>query len=290
MPDIYEYEGTQYVGVLGLPVGGKDGQALICDNSSPLGLRWGDPLKGDKGDTGSTGRQGPQGLPGKDGKDGAPGASGRDGKAGPKGEPGRDGVDGKDGKDGARGLPGVDGRNGKDGKDGKDGRDGVDGKMGPQGKPGEPGRQGRPGPVGPPGPSNHAALNNLDYEHSGHTGFVSMKEFQAVLARLVAIEKELSLMGTIETTEDMVARVENIEKEISRLKVKVERFEKAAIAMEDMTEAFLDVQTVVHELQIGLADIESSQFVKKIVAIQGDHTAELAKLDKRVTIIEDDMK
>lgn len=287
MPEIYEYDGVQYVGVLGLPVGGKDGQALICDSTSPLGLRWGNPLKGDKGDTGGIGRQGPPGLPGRDGKNGAPGAAGRDGKAGPKGEPGRDGKDGKDGKDGIRGLPGLDG---KDGKDGKDGRDGVDGKMGPQGKPGEPGRQGRPGPVGPPGPSNHAVLHNLDYDRSGHTGFVSAKEFQVVLARLVAIEKELGLMKDMETTGDVIARVENIEKEISRLKVKVERFEKAAIAMEDMTDQFPSLSTAVATLETQMQTIAHNPCIESIVATQEGHADKLVKLDKRVTVIEDDMK
>lgn len=55
------------VPILGLPPGGVDGQALVYDSNSPLMLRWGDPLKGDKGDPGKTGPQGPPGQPGQEG-------------------------------------------------------------------------------------------------------------------------------------------------------------------------------------------------------------------------------
>ena len=78
-------EGYPVNPVIGIPPGGKDGQALIFDSSSPCLLRWGEPLKGDKGNTGNTGKTGPKGEPGSPGKQGLTGPPGKQGPPGPPG-------------------------------------------------------------------------------------------------------------------------------------------------------------------------------------------------------------
>ena len=80
-------EGYPVNPVIGIPPGGKDGQALIFDSSSPCFLRWGAPLKGDKGSTGNTGKTGPKGEPGSPGKQGLTGPPGKQGPPGPPGPP-----------------------------------------------------------------------------------------------------------------------------------------------------------------------------------------------------------
>lgn len=162
---------------MGLPLGAKDGQVLVYDSESELQLRWGDYLTGPKGDPGPIGPQGPPGQRGATGKEGIQGIQGERGAPGPVGPAGPPGQNGVEGPRGPRGPRGEKGEKGEMGPQGVEGPRGVQGRMGPQGNPGTPGKQ---GPQGPPGPSLHNLLGNLDYDKSGHTGFASSVEMQAL--------------------------------------------------------------------------------------------------------------
>lgn len=162
---------------MGLPLGAKDGQVLVYDSESELQLRWGDYLTGPKGDPGPIGPQGPEGPRGATGKEGIQGIQGERGPIGPAGPEGPAGQDGMEGPRGPRGPRGEKGEKGEQGPQGEEGPRGKQGPMGPQGNPGTPGKQ---GPQGPPGPGLHNLLGNLDYDKSGHTGFASSAEMQAI--------------------------------------------------------------------------------------------------------------
>lgn len=184
-------QSAPYQPVLGLPVGARDGQVLIADSSSPLGLRWGDFARGPQGAQGVPGipgPEGPEGPPGIQGIQGAPGRPGRVGLPGPQGE---QGVPGPEGKQGPRGIPGP------EGPEGPPGPQGVPGPEGPRGPAGLRGREGRQGPAGPQGVSNHAALTHLDYEGSGHSGFASSADVDALAAQLEIAQTELVRLGSL---------------------------------------------------------------------------------------------
>lgn len=163
----------------GLPLGGKDGQVLVADNDSPLGVRWSDYAQGPKGDKGDVGPQGAQGKQGETGKQGVQGPAGRMGNPGPqgvqgpkgdtgergergpkgdrgekgdRGDPGPQGQQGMQGVPGLRGVQGVQGLPGKDGAKGDKGDKGDKGERGERGLRGEKGDKGDAGPQGEPGP------------------------------------------------------------------------------------------------------------------------------------------
>ena len=171
--------------LLGLPLGGKDGQVLVADPDSPLGVRWADYAQGPKGDKGDAGPQGAQGKEGQQGIQGLQGPPGRQGNPGPqgvqgaKGDPGdrgergpkgdrgekgdrgdpgpqgqqgEQGVPGLRGVQGIQGLPGKDGAKGERGDKGERGERGLRGERGDKGDRGDPGPQGEPGPIGLTGP------------------------------------------------------------------------------------------------------------------------------------------
>lgn len=165
----------------------KDGQALIYDSSMPGHVRWGNPIKGDRGEKGERGVQGPQGKPGTPGERGYVGAQGIPGPQGEPGPEGPEGPGGKRGPEGKRGLRGPKGDPGPEGPEGPRGPQGREGRVGPQGRPGEPGRQGPPGPRGLPGERDHALLENLGFEESGHVGFASIKDIEYVMRAIQSL-------------------------------------------------------------------------------------------------------
>lgn len=233
--------------LIGLPLGGQEGQALVADPDSPLGVKWGELIRGPEGKQGPPGQQGVPGIPGKEGvqgvqgppgrmgtpgpqgiagppgrpgetgpqgKQGPPGPQGdkgpqgKQGPPGPQGEPGRRGVQGVPGIQGPPGRPGEPGKPGPQGKQGRPGLTGLQGPPGPpgpqgppgvglrglQGPPGPPGKQGLQGPPGPSGPSNHALLDNLDYDKSGHKGFASAIDVQKLWNKILELEMEIQTL------------------------------------------------------------------------------------------------
>lgn len=173
----------EYMPVLGLPTNAKDGQVLVADSSSPLGLAWGNYTRGPQGIQGATGLMGPQGPEGERGPQGIQGPAGTPGRTGLQGPQGPVGPQGPIGPQGKQGVPGA------QGPIGPQGAVGPQGDTGPRGIPGQRGQEGRQGPPGPAGTSNHAALTHLDYENSGHTGFASEKYVKELEARLVKLEE-----------------------------------------------------------------------------------------------------
>ena len=95
---------------------------------------------------------------------------------------------------GATGATGMRGERGPEGPQGKQGPQGPQGPMGPQGLPGTPGKQ---GPAGPPGYTltKHSQLTELDYEHSGHTGFASQETVDTLEQRIAELERRLEEAG-----------------------------------------------------------------------------------------------
>lgn len=136
----------------GLPLGGKDGQVLVADSDSPLGVRWGDYTEGPQGPQGKTGPQGATGQQGSPGPQGVQGSPGRMGNPGPQGVQGPQGPTGPQGKTGPQGPAGATGERGPAGPQGKTGPQGTPGIRGPQGLQGLPGPQGATGEQGPQGP------------------------------------------------------------------------------------------------------------------------------------------
>ncbi|MBD5585304.1 MAG: collagen-like protein [Clostridia bacterium] len=175
----------EYTPVLGLPVGAKDGQVLVADSTSPLGISWGEYTRGPQGIQGATGLMGPQGPQGERGPQGIQGPAGATGRTGLQGERGPQGPEGPVGPQGKQGVPGA------QGPIGPQGPVGPKGDQGPRGVPGAQGREGRQGPAGPAGTSNHAALFNLDYERSGHKGFASEVYVKSLEQRIAKLEEAL---------------------------------------------------------------------------------------------------
>lgn len=148
--DCYQYP-FGFRPIPGLPLGGKDGQVLVADSDSPLGIKWGDYTEGPQGPKGDTGPQGATGKQGATGPQGLQGPPGRMGNPGPQGVPGPKGEKGDTGERGLQGIPGDTGERGPKGDKGDIGPQGVQGIRGPQGVPGPKGDKGDIGPEGPRG-------------------------------------------------------------------------------------------------------------------------------------------
>lgn len=181
----------EYTPVLGLPVGAKDGQVLVADSTSPLGISWGNYTRGPQGIQGATGLMGPQGPQGERGPQGIQGPAGARGATGLTGPQGPQGPQGATGPQGKQGVPGA------QGPQGPQGPVGPKGDIGPRGVPGPQGREGRQGPPGPAGSSNHAALTNLDYASSGHKGFASEEYVKSLEKRIVKLEEAMTIANTM---------------------------------------------------------------------------------------------
>lgn len=274
-----------YIPMVGLPLGGKDGQVLVADSSSPLGVSWGEFTQGPQGPAGPVGPQGapgpqgaqgvegmqgpagPRGIPGPEGvkglkgekgdkgergEKGEPGPQGEQGPVGPAGPQGEQGVQGMRGVQGVQGLPGEPGPKGDEGPQGKQGLRGPAGPVGPQGAPGPqgpegpqgepgprglqgnpglPGKQGPQGPPGPPGDNNHKLLSNLDYASSGHTGFASEQDIEALYKKLDILEEKIAMLSKAAEESgnlDLVLRVTALERMAADMKLTLDNHVKDA--------------------------------------------------------------
>ncbi|MCL2531593.1 MAG: collagen-like protein [Oscillospiraceae bacterium] len=103
-----------------------------------------------------------------------------------RGEQGDQGIQGERGEQGDTGPQGVQGMVGPIGPQGEPGAQGPQGYTGPPGAQGYQGPPGETGPKGEPGTTDHAALDNLDFANSGHTGFASSEELAALAENIGA--------------------------------------------------------------------------------------------------------